>query len=69
MNVHTLDEMRDIYFEICVMVCKMVWKTVCDFIEKEPGFDPSRDNDFKKAIKTIKIYETKRNHLTTKGYK
>ena len=42
------------------MVSKMVWRTICDFIEKEPGFDPTKDEDFKKAIKTIKIYEKKR---------
>ena len=40
-----------------------------EFTMKDPAFDTSNDQHFKKAIKTIPIYQTKIEYLIEKGYK
>lgn len=69
MALFSREQVKEIYQEICSSVIIKVWKTMKEFTMKDPAFDTSNDQHFKKAIKTIPIYQNKVEYLKEKGYK
>ncbi len=59
LTVNSLDETKKIYQDICLMISIEVWKKMKEWSLKDPNFDTSNDNDFKKAIREINIYQMK----------
>lgn len=54
---------------MCLQIATLVLLKLLEFIEKEPGFNPKDDANFKKAIKEISIYDRKVDFFISKGMK
>lgn len=68
-QIFNVAQIGEIYKTMCLHVATLVLEKLLEFMDKEPGFNPRDDANFKKGIKEIIIYDRKVECFVQRGVK
>jgi len=68
LDLLSLDQITSIYKELSFNVAILVLNKITQCIREDPNFNSKNDEDFKRAIRQISIYDYKQAYLTDKGF-